>query len=70
MPMFKARSLVQEMRPDEGLFHDDAFGEGHAGGRAELRVTALDELPEPDRCQTRGHGVGIRRLELRENWLA
>ena len=34
--------------------------------RAELRVTALDELPEPDRRQTRGHGVGMRRLELRD----
>ena len=33
---------------------------------AELRVTALDELPEPDRRQTRGHGVGMRRLELRD----
>ena len=35
------------MRPDERLFHDDALGERHAGHGAELRVTALDELPEP-----------------------
>ena len=60
--MFKARSLVKEMRPDERLLDDDAFGERHAGDRAELRVAALDELPEPDRCQPRGHGVGLRRL--------
>ena len=44
---------------------DEAFGEGHAGQRAELRVAALDQLLKRGRRQPRGHRVGAGRRELR-----
>src|SRR6187551_2620920 len=56
---------VQEMRPHEGLFHDDAFRKCDAGHGTELRVTTLDELAESHRGQSRGDSVRLRRLELR-----
>ena len=52
------------MRPNDRLFHDEAFGERDAGERAELRVAAFDELREPGRRQPRRHGAWLRRPEL------
>src|SRR5205809_3846863 len=45
MPTFIV-SLFHEAGAHDRLTHDDAFGPGDAGQRAELRVAALDELPK------------------------
>ena len=49
--------------------HDDAFGQGDAGQRAELRVAALDQLPERRRGQPRRHRarLGAPRTGWRSN---
>src|SRR5688572_33146386 len=52
------------MRPDQRVSDNDPFSKCHARNRAELRVAAFNELPEPHRCETRGHGVRLWRLEL------
>ena len=48
------------------LADDEAFGEGHAGARAELRVAAFDQLAERAAVSRVRDGVRCRGA----NWLA
>ena len=61
--MLPVSILLNSVWPHDRLAHDDALGPGHAGLRAELRVAALDQLPEQRRIQTRADGIWSR-LEL------
>ena len=62
-PMFIERLFIR-LGTDDRLAHDNAFGPGDAGERAELRVAAFDELPEQRRVQPRRGGAGRAALEL------
>ena len=67
--------LVDQAVADDRLADDDALGPRDAGQRAELRVAALDQLPEERRVQTRRRRaagvarelarVAVERLALR-----
>ena len=53
--------------PAHRLAHDHAFGERDAGERAELRVAALDQLPERRRGQPRRNRIAVGAAGV--NWL-
>src|SRR5260221_9621057 len=57
------RVLQQTGSPDR-FADDDPLGPGDAGQRAELRVAALDQLPERRRAQARGDGAPALGLKL------
>ena len=56
--------VFQQRRAHDRLANDDSFGKGDAGERAELRVAALDELPERRRRQARRDRRRFRWREL------
>src|SRR5215510_6012598 len=64
MPIFTGRSQWEKVRSKRWLFHYDAFGEGDAGQRPEVRITAFYQLHETDGCQSRRDRVGPGRPEL------
>ena len=55
---------MEEVRPDNGVFHDDSFCVRDADERTELRVAALNQLREARRRQTRGDGARFCRAKL------
>src|SRR5262245_1321739 len=65
MPMFIS-GAAKETASYDRLAHDEPFRPPDAGARAELRVAALDQLPEERRIQARCYRAATRRrLELR-----
>src|SRR5687767_8020281 len=67
--LVRSRSLVsshvlQDARSLHRLADDDAFRPRDAGERAELRVAALDQLPERRSAQAGGDRAPACRLEL------
>src|SRR3954470_7187717 len=55
--------FLEQRRPLHWFAHDDPLRPGDAGLRPELRVAALDQLPEQRTIKTRANGIWSR-LEL------